>query len=108
MSTQGRFVLVRWMAGSGAARTAAVAGRAHGSPPTFGHSPRPRVGRWDNIRFWDICKGAGAVGPVEKSIYSAEYQRLCALLRELRQEAGLTQVQVAAELGVPQSFVSKY
>jgi transcriptional regulator with XRE-family HTH domain len=45
---------------------------------------------------------------VEKSIYSAEYQRLCALLRELRQEAGLTQVQVAAELDVPQSFVSKY
>lgn len=45
---------------------------------------------------------------VEKSIYSAEYQRLCALLRQLRQEAGLTQVQVAAELGVPQSFISKY
>ena len=37
-----------------------------------------------------------------------EYQRLCALLRQLRQEAGLTQVQVAAELSVPQSFVSKY
>jgi transcriptional regulator with XRE-family HTH domain len=45
---------------------------------------------------------------VEKSIYSAEYQRLCRLLRELRHEAGLTQVQVAAWLGVPQSFVSKY
>ncbi len=48
------------------------------------------------------------LGPVEKSIYSAEYQRLCAVLRELRQEAGLTQVQVAAALDVPQSFVSKY
>jgi transcriptional regulator with XRE-family HTH domain len=48
------------------------------------------------------------VWAVEKSIYSAEYQRLCAVLRELRQEAGLTQVQVAAELGVTQSFVSKY
>lgn len=45
---------------------------------------------------------------VEKSIYSAEYQRFCAVLRELRQEAELTQVQVAAELEVPQSFVSKY
>ncbi|WP_331461265.1 helix-turn-helix domain-containing protein [Micromonospora tarapacensis] len=45
---------------------------------------------------------------MEKSIYSAEYQRLCALLRELRREAGLTQVQVAAALDVPQSFVSKY
>ena len=45
---------------------------------------------------------------MEKSIYSAEYQRLCGLLRQLRHEAGLTQVQVAARLGVPQSFVSKY
>lgn len=45
---------------------------------------------------------------MEKSIYSAEYQRLCTLLRELRQAAGLTQVQVAEALAVPQSFVSKY
>ncbi|WP_344458250.1 helix-turn-helix transcriptional regulator [Actinocorallia aurantiaca] len=45
---------------------------------------------------------------MEKSIYSDEYQRLCALLKELRREAELTQVQVAKALGVPQSFVSKY
>jgi len=45
---------------------------------------------------------------VEKSIYSAEYQQLCALLRQLRREAGLTQAQVADRLDVPQSFVSKY
>lgn len=45
---------------------------------------------------------------MEKSIYSEEYQRLCALLRTLRREAGLTQTQVAARLEVPQSFVSKY
>ncbi|GHF60986.1 hypothetical protein GCM10017566_37970 [Amycolatopsis bartoniae] len=45
---------------------------------------------------------------VEKSIYSAEYQQVCELLRQLRHEAGLTQVQVAEALGVPQSFVSKY
>lgn len=45
---------------------------------------------------------------MEKSIYSAEYQRLCAVLRELRHEAGLTQMQVAERLEVPQSFVSKY
>ncbi|OKJ97527.1 helix-turn-helix domain-containing protein [Amycolatopsis sp. CB00013] len=45
---------------------------------------------------------------MEKSIYSAEYQLLCTLLRELRLEAGLTQVQVAERLQVPQSFVSKY
>ncbi|MCT7369614.1 helix-turn-helix domain-containing protein [Mycolicibacterium llatzerense] len=45
---------------------------------------------------------------MEKSIYTEEYQRLCALLRTLRREAGLTQTQVAARLEVPQSFVSKY
>ncbi|WP_017983621.1 helix-turn-helix domain-containing protein [Amycolatopsis methanolica] len=45
---------------------------------------------------------------MEKSIYSAEYRELCRILRELRKEAGLTQVQVAEHLGVPQSFVSKY
>lgn len=47
-------------------------------------------------------------GRVEKSIYSVEYQQLCALLRELRRDAGLTQVDVAERLDVPQSFVSKY
>lgn len=45
---------------------------------------------------------------MEKSIYSAEYQQLCTLLRQLRLDAGLTQVQVAERLDVPQSFVSKY
>jgi len=45
---------------------------------------------------------------VEKSIYSAEYQQLCALLRQLRRAAGLTQAEVAERLNVPQSFVSKY
>jgi len=45
---------------------------------------------------------------VDKSIYSTEYQQLCTLLRELRGEVGLTQIQVAQRLGEPQSFVSKY
>ncbi|MFI7165299.1 helix-turn-helix domain-containing protein [Rhodococcus erythropolis] len=45
---------------------------------------------------------------MEKSIYSAEYQQLCALLRQLRLDAGLTQVDVASRLDAPQSFVSKY
>jgi transcriptional regulator with XRE-family HTH domain len=45
---------------------------------------------------------------VDRSITSAEYHRFRALLRELRLEAGLTQVQVAELLHEPQSFVSKY
>lgn len=45
---------------------------------------------------------------MDRSITSAEYHRFRALLRELRHEAGLTQVQVAKLLDEPQSFVSKY
>lgn len=54
------------------------------------------------------CLAVLSAGGVDKSIYSEEYRRLCAVLRELRQEAGLTQVEVAMRLDVPQSFVSKY
>lgn len=43
-----------------------------------------------------------------KSSDSPEYQRLCGLLSQLRDEAGLTQVHLAKRLGVPQSHVSKY
>jgi len=79
------------------------------SPPTesAGKWPIPSADG-DNILFWDIGKRYGPLPVVDKSIYSAEYQRLCALLRELRLEAGLTQVQVAERLDEPQSFVSKY
>ena len=45
---------------------------------------------------------------MDKSIRSVDHQRLCALLRQIRDEAGLTQDQVAARLSEPQSFVSKY
>lgn len=43
-----------------------------------------------------------------KSRYSADYQRLCGVLRQLREEAELTQTEVANRLRMPQSFVSKY
>ncbi len=45
---------------------------------------------------------------MSKSIYSAEQERLQALLRQVRVEAKLTQVDLAARLRKPQSFVSKY
>lgn len=45
---------------------------------------------------------------MEKARYSAEYRRLCGVLHQLRDEAGLTQIEVAKRLRVPQSFVSKY
>lgn len=46
--------------------------------------------------------------PVDKSIFSAQQERLQELLRQLRLEAGLRQTDLAERLDQPQSFVSKY
>ncbi|MBH0777956.1 helix-turn-helix transcriptional regulator [Nocardia sp. NEAU-351] len=43
-----------------------------------------------------------------KSLYSAEHLRFCAVLRRLRVESGLTQLDLAERLRKPQSFVSRY
>ena len=45
---------------------------------------------------------------MEKSIFSAGHARLLRVLRQVREKAGLTQIQLAKKLGKPQSFVSKY
>jgi len=45
---------------------------------------------------------------MEKNLYTQRQLRLQELLRELRQNANLTQGEVAARLERPQSFVSKY
>ncbi|PQO25581.1 transcriptional regulator [Blastopirellula marina] len=45
---------------------------------------------------------------MEKNLYTQRQLRLQELLRELRQNANLTQEEVAARLERPQSFVSKY
>ena len=50
----------------------------------------------------------GWTAEVQASIRSEEMARLCALLRELRVQAGLRQQDLADRLGEPQSFVSKY
>lgn len=44
---------------------------------------------------------------VRKTLYSAEQRRLAALLKEIRNDAGLTQAELGARLGRPQSFVAK-
>ncbi len=46
-------------------------------------------------------------GVMEKSVYTAEYQVLLRLLKELRRKSGLTQVDLAERLGETQSAVSK-
>jgi len=45
---------------------------------------------------------------MRKSVYSRQYQFFLEKLVEARKAAGLTQKQVADELGRPQSFVAKY
>jgi len=45
---------------------------------------------------------------LEKSDSLRKHERVRALLREIRVEAGLRQVDVAERLGEPQSLVSKY
>jgi len=45
---------------------------------------------------------------VDKSLYHPEYQALISLLRQLREEAGLRQADLAEQLGRSQQFVSKY
>ena len=43
-----------------------------------------------------------------KSVFTTEYQNFLQQLIHARKLAGLTQHEVAARLGKPQSFVSKY
>ena len=45
---------------------------------------------------------------MDKSIYSEEYREFRELLKRLRKEAGIRQIDMAEALGVHQSFVSKY
>lgn len=45
---------------------------------------------------------------MSKTIFTREQEKLQALLREVRQESGLSQVELAKKLNRPQSYVSKY
>ena len=44
---------------------------------------------------------------VRKSLYSPDYDAFLTLLRAARQEAGLTQIELAARLQTTQNYVSK-
>ena len=46
-------------------------------------------------------------GRLQKTIYTGEYAVVIRLLRQFREDAGVTQVEMAARLGQTQSFVSK-
>jgi transcriptional regulator with XRE-family HTH domain len=45
---------------------------------------------------------------VRKQIHTSEQKQLCALLREIREEASLTQIGLAKILKTDQTIISKY
>lgn len=45
---------------------------------------------------------------MEKSVHTSEYTLLLRMLREFRQNAGVTQVELAKRVGQTQSFISKW
>lgn len=45
--------------------------------------------------------------PMDKTIYSSEYNAFLKLLKEARERAGVTQIQMAERLNATQTFVSK-
>lgn len=67
-----------------------------------------------NFPFWEIvaavlpcCKSFDVAACMPKSRYTAQYERLLGALRQARQDAHLTQAQVAKHFGSHASFVSK-
>lgn len=45
---------------------------------------------------------------MKKTIKEIQQEKLQELLRQIRQDKGIRQVELAEKLGVPQSYVSKY
>jgi len=45
---------------------------------------------------------------VDRKQRAAQNAKLCRVLREIRQEQGITQVELAERVNMPQSYVSKY
>lgn len=52
--------------------------------------------------------GSTEIAQMQKSVHSEQYKKVLDWLISARKDAGLTQQQVADQLGKPQSFVAKY
>ncbi len=61
-----------------------------------------------NTRFWVIWVKHVIIRPMSKCKYSLADVEFRELMKELRLAKGLTQVELARRLCVPQSYVSKY
>ena len=59
-------------------------------------------------RFWGISLNALQFPPMAKPSYEAELRIVQALLIQIRQEAGMRQVDLARKLHRRQTFVSRY
>lgn len=60
------------------------------------------------ILFWDMAQQPTIFCLMSRMTETAQRQQLQALLRQLRIDAGLTQIELASRLQQSQSFVSKY
>jgi len=65
-----------------------------------------------NSLFWTIPVSnrewpLNSWGSMEKSLFTEDYQTLLRLLRDIREQAGTSQVQIATRLGTTQSLISK-
>lgn len=61
-----------------------------------------------NMLILYIHQHAHITWRMKKKAYIAQRDRLIALLREMRLEAGLTQTELAARTGKDQAYVSRY
>jgi ribosome-binding protein aMBF1 (putative translation factor) len=59
-----------------------------------------------NIPIWYICKDI-LFKDMEKHDIQTEYRRFCAVLRKVRRDKKINQVDLAGRIGKPQSFISK-
>ena len=80
-------------------RTAIAAGRSASAKDELDFHSSPSLKR--------RCRLTLRTVRLDKSIYTREYETLVRLLREAREEASLTQVDLAERLEQSQSFVSK-
>jgi transcriptional regulator with XRE-family HTH domain len=78
------------------------------APSSLLGSFRVRDDSIHDIPFLDIKSSSLPCSGMTKSIHTPEHARLIEILREIREEAGLLQVDMAKKLGRHQSFVSKY
>lgn len=66
------------------------------------------ISQFGKILSWEIgCRNSSVGSPMKKSKFTKQYARLLRALRDARQAAGMTQVEVAERFEAHAPFVSK-